>query len=149
MAENDAGSDDLVQIEDGTPKNKLPSAQGAKILRSLDELPDLVDSLELMLATHRKDSRKRFRDTLWAIAAVLAIALGGYAYQVLVVDPKVNATLKALAVTQAQLTEAQKSLDDSQVLTRVLMDSLAESNRTLSKSLDKKLTALGFTGVKK
>ena len=152
MTEKDAGSDDLVHIDDGAPKSNLPATQvpeGTLILRSLNELPDLVDSLEDLISTHRHDSRKRFRSTLFAIVAVLLIAAGGLLYQRLVVGPQVEATLKALAATQAQLAEAQKSLDDSQALARVLMDSLAENNRALSKTMDKKLTALGFTGTKK
>jgi len=122
--------EDMVAVEPGkTPTLAAP-------------VPEVVshtlESVAALIEGHMTNSKKRSRLTLAIIVCGLLLGSAAYGgYQKLVVEPKLS---QAIALEQT----AQKSIDDTQTMTKVLINTLAAQNPKMAAKVKTDLTNLGF-----
>lgn len=110
---------------------------------TLESLKASIDAL----ATSHGDATKRHTISLWAVAAlvlvaVLATGFGVYFYMTGTVSPKLQQVSDLNATIQKTAAE-----NDSKI--QVLMESLAAQSPALRTTVNSKLKALGFQEVPK
>jgi Asp-tRNA(Asn)/Glu-tRNA(Gln) amidotransferase B subunit len=137
--------DTPIVMEDGKPTSTAQAASPAMAKQSdpIDQLAFLVKEIGQSLDDHKQASHGRSRTLLATVALLTALSFAGtYAYNELVTKPK-------LAEATALETQAKKSAEDTKALTQVLLESLAANNKGLTKTINGKLTALGFGEITK
>lgn len=122
----------------------VPPADGAivsepaAVLQPVHPQPTTIESLQQSLEDHKAVVQKNHHVLILIICGVgLLVVLAWTAYHKLVVEPRIA---QGIALEQS----AQKTLDDTQVLTKVLLDSVASQNPKLAKTVTAKLQELGF-----
>lgn len=141
--------DDIISLEDGVPALENPLPEVTLPPKTLDDVHHLVDYVRAMVTAHKKESRIRYQLQFVLGLCVFALVITMGLIQSFVVTPRLTQAAADIKSAQADLSQTVTELNDAKQLTRVLMDSLAANNRALSKTMDKKLTTLGFEGVPK